>query len=139
MTYHVYIHYTEPDSQVFYVGKTKNIKRLTQKTRIHQPAWTSFTAANEWSAELVYTFATDEEACEHERWLINYFREEGHPLLNQTNGGNSMDGFKWPEGMHQRMKAVQSERGRKGGSAKSDAKTLAARLNAKKPRKQLSA
>lgn len=132
MSYYVYIHYTEPDSRVFYVGKTKNIRRLTQKTRTHQSAWTAFTNTHEWSAELVHTFATDEEACEHERWLINYFREEGHPLLNQTNGGNSMDGYRWSDEMHKRMKPVQQARGLKGGHAKSEAKAAAARLNGAK-------
>ena len=126
---YTYIHRYSDTGQVFYVGMSKNLSRMTSKQRNHQPLWHEAVANREWFAEMVATWATREEAESHEQLLIECFTDLGHPLVNLTKGGAGRNGFKWTDEERQRMIPIQSARGKKGGQAKSEAKQIAARRN----------
>jgi len=140
MTY-TYIHRFKDTGQVFYIGMSKNLSRMTSKQRNHQPLWHEAVANREWFAEMVATWDTREEAESHEQLLIECFTDLGHPLVNLTKGGAGRNGFKWTDEERKRMIPIQRERGRKGGASCSDAKRLAAinngKLGGKPPAKRL--
>jgi predicted GIY-YIG superfamily endonuclease len=127
--FYTYIHRYQDTGKVFYVGMSKNKSRMTSKHRSHQPKWHEAVANREWVAEMVATWNTKEEAESHEKLLIECFIDLSHPLVNLTKGGAGRNGFRWTEEERQRMIPIQQARGRKGGQAKSEAKTLAVRRN----------
>jgi len=136
-----YVHRYSDTGQVFYVGMSKNLSRMTSKQRNHQPKWHEAIANRDWAAEMVASWDTKEEAESHEKLLIECFKDMGHPLVNLTKGGAGRNGFKWTDEERQRMIPIQRERGKKGGAVCSEAKRLAAisngKLGGKPPAKRL--
>jgi len=129
--FYTYIHRYQNTGKVFYVGMSKNKSRMTSKQRNHQPHWYAAIEGQEWFAEQVAIWDTKEEAESHEQLLIACFKDMQHPIINLTNGGAGRKGFKWTAEEREKMRPVQQERGRKGGSVSSEAKRAAVKLNGK--------
>lgn len=90
----VYAHY-KPDNTVFYVGKGVEKRAYSKSSRTQY--WKNVVAKYGYTVKVLSRWETDEEAFEHEKFLISCFRELGHPLVNLTNGGEGTSGFKWKQ------------------------------------------
>ena len=90
MTYYTYTHST-PDGDVFYVGKGSGHRAFSSSDR--SIAWRKMVGKHDgYAIKIVARFATESEAFEHERLLIDRHRKQGLMLLNATNGGLGVEG-----------------------------------------------
>lgn len=86
-TYQTYIHIRNDTGQVFYVGAGTD--RRPHATSDRSKAWKQL-AANGYSIEIVSSWDTPQDAGVHEKFLIECFRDLGHPLTNKRSGGEGL-------------------------------------------------
>lgn len=88
--FYTYFHTRNDTGDVFYIGKGCGIRYL--KSGKHNPHWKNISAKHGHTAHLAMTNLTEDEAFEHEKFLIMCFKEMGVPLVNCTNGGEGPSG-----------------------------------------------
>jgi hypothetical protein len=90
--FYTYAHY-KPDNSVFYIGKGRGRRAWSNKNR--NPHWRNVIAKHgEPKVEVLAQWPTEEEAFEHEKFLIWCFRDMGCSMVNITNGGEGVSGYK---------------------------------------------
>ena len=90
--FYTYAHYT-PQGRLFYIGKGQGNRAQRFYNRgVH---WNSVVAKyGKPDVQILANWNTDKEALDHEILLIDCFKELGHKLCNQTNGGEGTSGLK---------------------------------------------
>ena len=87
--FNTYIHRRNTDGKVFYVGMG-SLHRMSNKS-LRSSEWHDLAKEGR-TVELVASWATKEEAFNHEKLLISCFKDMGHPLVNKTSGGAGNNG-----------------------------------------------
>jgi hypothetical protein len=108
MKFYTYVHMREDDGRVFYVGKGKGARAFSRRGR--NPYWHRVVEKHGLRVEIAAQWASEEEAFEHERFLIQCFRDLGYELTNLTDGGEGPAGFHHAD--ETRKKFSQQRRGR---------------------------
>jgi hypothetical protein len=104
--FYTYIHKTQDQGRTFYVGKGKGERATWAHTR--GAHWNSVVKKHGgFVAEIVDRFDTEEEAFAHERFLITSLRLFGVRLVNKTDGGDGMAGFKHSKETRRRLSEIQ--------------------------------
>jgi len=95
MSYYTYIHAT-PEGDVFYVGKGvgRRYYSMSDRSWIWQEKFKSLDGI---TMKIVKKFKTENEAFQHEKELIKYYRDQGCNLVNQSDGGLGPTGYKFTE------------------------------------------
>lgn len=106
--FYTYLHLRESDGRPFYVGKGQG-KRAWCFTK-RNPHWQSTARAHGVRVEICAKWATENEAFEHEKFLIWCFRETGHSLVNKTDGGEGPSGFSHSSATKARLAAAATGR-----------------------------
>jgi len=107
MTYYTYIH-SAPNGKVFYIGKGKNDRAFSFGDRSDD--WRRAVKAHKGlSIEILAEWDTEEEAFEHEKFLIECFDAMNVGLVNKTKGGRG------PYGLKQSEEANESRRQKNTG------------------------
>lgn len=88
--YFTYLHRTADAGRIFYVGKGTRDRERTPSGRSEY--WNRIAAKHGYVPEIVARWASEEEAFEHERFLISTFKEMGIELCNLTVGGEGASG-----------------------------------------------
>lgn len=109
-TFLTYIHRRNDTGAVFYVGKGSH--RRAHEERGRSAYWTRVVAKHGYSVEIVAPWRTEQEAFDHEVFLIVCFRSMGAPLVNLTNGGDGMSGHRHSPETKARMRAKALGRSR---------------------------
>ena len=110
--FHTYIHRSNQDGKVFYVGMASNYSRRFNKS-MRSIEWQK-AAKNGRTVELVAYWGNKEQAADHEKLLISCFKDMGHPLVNKTSGGFGNDAPKldgWSENHSKKMQGNTFRRG----------------------------
>lgn len=89
--FYTYIHFRKDSGMPFYVGKGKK-NRLFTKTK-RNTHWTNISNKHGFNAEICSHWETENEALEHEKFLIACFKDIGIPLVNMTDGGEGTSGW----------------------------------------------
>lgn len=89
--FYTYIHTRADDEKVFYVGKGKGGR--ANSTRSRNAHWHSTARKHGFHVDIVARWERESDAFEHEKLLISCFRDMGHPLCNQTDGGDGISGY----------------------------------------------
>ena len=90
--YYTYAHYT-PKGDLFYIGKGKDDRAYSYRDRGYQ--WRDVVAKNRGIAiEILADWDTESEALSHEELLISCFKDMGANLVNLTDGGLGVKGYK---------------------------------------------
>lgn len=90
--FYTYAHY-KPDNSVFYIGKGRGRRAWAKDNR--NPHWRNVVAKHgEHKVEVLAQWPTEQEAFEHEIFLIETFKLMGFALSNITFGGDGASGYK---------------------------------------------
>ena len=104
--HYTYLHRKKDTNEVFYIGKGIG-NRASQFSR-RSDEWKQI-AQNGFIIEIVANWKTENEAYDHERFLIKCFRDLGHPLLNCVGGGaGGVFGFR--NGMFGKVSAMRGKK-----------------------------
>jgi hypothetical protein len=90
--FYTYVHRRVDDCLVFYVGKGTG-KRIHSRDK-KSAHWHATVKKHGMHAEIIARWELESDAFEHEKLLISYFRKIGHPLCNQTEGGDGATGHR---------------------------------------------
>lgn len=107
--FYTYAH-TKPDGTIFYIGKGKD-NRAWKKTRRNRFWVNTVKKYGSFGVEILADWETEKEALEHEILLISCFRKMGYKLVNLTDGGEGLSGFKHSE--EHKKKISEALRGNK--------------------------
>ncbi len=84
--FYTYAHF-KPDNSVFYIGKGQGRRAWSSKNR--NPYWHHVIEKHgEHKVELLSRWSTEQQALDHEKFLIWCFRDMGMSLANITDGGD---------------------------------------------------
>lgn len=98
--FYTYAHY-KPNDDVFYIGK--GIKNRAWSER-RNPHWKNVVAKNNgYKVEILAKWPTEQEALDHERFLIECFRQMGARLANISDGGKGQAGVKMSQDTRRKM------------------------------------
>lgn len=92
MKHYTYAH-ASPDGKIFYIGKGVNDRAFSFGDRSHD--WKrAVKQHNGVSIQVLAFWKSEEEAFEHEKFLIACFKDMQYSLVNLTGGGKGTYGFK---------------------------------------------
>lgn len=100
--YYTYTHQTT-DGRVFYVGKGQARRAWAKSKRSEY--WKRVSQKHGLVVTIASTWDTEQEAFEHEKFLIASFRAIGAELVNFTDGGEGSSGWRHDEKTIQKIKA----------------------------------
>jgi hypothetical protein len=107
MKHYTYIHYRKDNNLPFYIGKGSGGRagRVSDRNK----HWHNINQNIGFYVGIVAPWETEEEAYEHETFLIDCFRDMGYKLVNYLDGGNKPPSWKGrkqsPEHIAKRMAA----------------------------------
>jgi hypothetical protein len=102
--FYTYAHY-KPDNSVFYIGKGCGRRAWSNKDR--NPHWKNIVAKHgEHKVEILARWNTEQEAFEHEIFLIDTFRSMGKTLANIANGGEGPTGMRHSDETKQKISKI---------------------------------
>lgn len=93
--FYVYVHRRKTDGRIFYVGKGTKLRAFSH---LNRSEWWKRTASKHGVDVTIETeMITEPEAFALEKILIRRYKEEGHPLVNITDGGGGFSGGRHTE------------------------------------------
>lgn len=104
--FYTYVHFRKDDGKPFYVGKGKGNRYLRKNDRTFY--WENVVSKHGLDAQIMAHWATEAEAFQHEKFLIECFKDMGIQLVNMTDGGEGTSG--WMPSEQWRTKKAQSQR-----------------------------
>lgn len=90
--YYVYQHRKKDTNEIFYVGKGKKNRYLTESNR--NEYWHNIVNKHDFVYEILFTNLDEELALLIETELIDQYKKIGIKLCNLTNGGEGFSGLK---------------------------------------------
>lgn len=93
--FYTYAHYTEDTNTPFYVGKGQKKRHCSLKNR--NKWWNNVVKKHGFTSIVLTYWKTEEEAFEHEKFLIKCFKSLNVNLVNLTEGGEGCSGLKRTE------------------------------------------
>lgn len=112
MSFYTYFHCRADDGRVFYVGKGSEHERRAYSRKGRSPFWHRTAAKHGLVVHVAARFEDEKEAFEHERFLIQCFRDLQEPLANLTDGGEGPTGLRHGPETRKRLSEVQKGRKR---------------------------
>ena len=106
--FYTYAHY-KPDNSVFYIGKGQRNRAFDKISRSKK--WKAVVQKGEYKVEILARWPTEQEAFEHEVFLIECFRSMGAPLVNVSKGGYGASGYRHTAEYVEYMKSIMSGSG----------------------------
>lgn len=107
--FYTYAHFKKDDSTIFYIGKGKKGRETVHQGR--NKHWVNTVSKHGLNVEMLAGWKTEQEAFDHEKFLIWCFKDMGYKLVNMTDGG---EGISNPsDETRQKMSASQLGRNRK--------------------------
>ena len=101
--YYTYVYHRLDTGEVFYVGKGTGKRAWDRRRNKYCKA---IIEKHGHVVEICAYWDTEQEAFEHEIFLIKCFRKIGHPLTNATDGGEGSSGHKHTDAHIAYMKQI---------------------------------
>ena len=107
--FYTYAHY-KSDNSVFYIGKGQRNRAFDKISRSKK--WKEFVAKEgDYKVEILAQWPTEQEAFEHEIFLIDCFKQMGASLVNVSKGGYGASGYRHTAEYLEHMKSIMSGSG----------------------------
>jgi hypothetical protein len=107
--FYTYAHY-KPDNSVFYIGKGQRNRAFDKTSRSKK--WKAVVAQEgDHKVEILARWPTEQEAFEHEIFLIDCFKQMGASLVNVSKGGYGASGYRHTEEYLEHMKSIMTGSG----------------------------
>ena len=90
--FYTYSH-SKPNGSIFYIGKGVGDRAWQKDNR--NPHWHRTVDKYGYKVEVLAKWDKEEDAFEHEKFLIYCFKDMGIKLVNLTNGGEGSAGYRW--------------------------------------------
>ena len=104
--FYTYAHY-KPDNSVFYIGKGQGRRAFDKISRSKK--WKELVAKEgDYKVEILAQWPTEQEAFEHEIFLIECFKDMGANLVNVSKGGYGASGYRHTAEYVEHMKSIMS-------------------------------
>jgi hypothetical protein len=104
--YYTYAH-SAPSGKVFYIGKGVGDRAFSFSDRSHD--WKRAVKKNGGvSIKVLANWDTEQDAFEHEKFLIECFDDLGYDLVNKTKGGKGVYGYVQSDERKERMRAMMT-------------------------------
>ncbi len=104
--YYVYEWIRLDTNEPFYVGKGKNNRCYIQK-RQNNPYFNNIVKLIDCAVVILHKELTEEEALQYEIWYINEYKNEiGYDLVNITDGGDGVSGYKATEEANKKNRMI---------------------------------
>lgn len=104
--FYTYAHY-KPDKSVFYIGKGQRNRAFDKTSRSKK--WKAVVAQEgDHKVEILARWPTEQEAFEHEIFLIDCFKQMGVSLVNVSKGGHGASGYRHTAEYLEYMKSIMS-------------------------------
>ena len=105
----VYAHY-KPNGEIFYIGK--GTERRSRSKHSRNLYWQNIVKKyNGFNSKVLAYWPTNDDAFEHEKFLISCFKDMGYQLANLTDGGEGTPGLKrtqsFKDAVSKRLKGVK--------------------------------
>ncbi len=91
--FYTYLHLRESDNKPFYIGKGTISQKRAYSHSDRNEHWRNTVKKHGLKVEILAEWAIEQEAFEHEKFLISCFKELGHKLVNMTDGGEGSSGL----------------------------------------------
>jgi len=99
--FYTYAHY-KPDNTLFYIGKGKRRRALSKESR--NPYYKNIVEKyGSPKIEILAKWENEQDALEHEMFLISTFKQMGFNLANLSDGGTGTSGFKFNDEQKKRL------------------------------------
>lgn len=108
--FYIYLHLRKSDNKPFYIGKGTISQKRAYSHSDRNQHWRNTVKKHGLKVEILAEWAIEQEAFEHEKFLISCFKDMGHKLVNMTDGGEGMSGFKHTQESIERGAAKQRGR-----------------------------
>jgi group I intron endonuclease len=95
--FYTYLHLRESDGKPFYIGQGSISRKRAYSHLGRNQHWHNTVAKHGLKVEIIAEWKTHNEVIEHEKFLIACFRDMGFPLVNMTDGGEGVNGYKHDE------------------------------------------
>lgn len=89
--FYTYIHFKKDDGTPFYIGKGQKNRYCVKTNRNNY--WKNIVSKHGFNAEILCNWSTEQEAFEHEKFLIQCFKNMNYELVNMTEGGEGTSGW----------------------------------------------
>jgi len=107
--FYTYAHY-KPDNSVFYIGKGQGRRAFDKISRSKK--WKELVAKEgDYKVEILAQWPTEQEAFEHEIFLIECFKDMGANLVNVSKGGYGASGYRHTAEYVEHMKSIMAGSG----------------------------
>lgn len=88
---YTYFHTRNDTGAVFYIGAGRELR--AKSSRYRNESWKTIALEHGFTAHFAMTGLTEQEALDHEVFLIQCFKDIGISLCNITNGGKGTTGL----------------------------------------------
>jgi len=102
--YYTYCHCRNDTNKIFYIGKGTGKRAWWKHARNNY--WHKIVNKHGYTVQILSYWDTEDEALDHERLLISCFKDMGYELVNFTDGGDGISGYKHTEETKKKLSEI---------------------------------
>lgn len=107
LPYYTYMHTRNDTGRPFYIGKGTARRAWDDRPSKRGAHWANVVKKHGHQVHILARWDTEQEALQHEVFLIDTMRHMGIEIVNKSDGGEGTSGYKWSEESRKKLSAIQ--------------------------------